>query len=30
VDNAASRAKAAEVARSVRGVTSVKNDLQLG
>ena len=29
VDNAASRAKAAEVARSVRGVTSVKNDLQL-
>lgn len=29
VDNADSRAKAAEVARKVEGVTSVKNDLQL-
>ena len=29
VDNADSRAKAAEIARSVQGVTSVKNDLQL-
>jgi osmotically-inducible protein OsmY len=29
VDNAASRAKAVEIARSVQGVTSVKNDLQL-
>jgi osmotically-inducible protein OsmY len=29
VDNAASRAKAAEIARAVQGVTEVKNDLQL-
>ena len=29
VDNAASRAKAVEIARSVQGVTAVKNDLQL-
>ena len=29
VDNAASRAKAAEIARAVQGVTAVKNDLQL-
>jgi osmotically-inducible protein OsmY len=29
VDNAASRDKAAEIARKVEGVTSVKNDLQL-
>jgi hyperosmotically inducible protein len=29
VDNAASQAKAAEIARSVQGVTSVKNDLRL-
>jgi osmotically-inducible protein OsmY len=29
VDNAASKAKAAEIARSVEGVTAVKNDLQL-
>ena len=29
VDNAESRAKAAEIARSVQGVTQVKNDLQL-
>jgi len=29
VDNAASQAKAAEIARKVEGVTSVKNDLQL-
>lgn len=29
VDNAASQAKAVEVARAVQGVTSVKNDLQL-
>ena len=29
VDNADSRAKAAEIARKVEGVTSVKNDLQL-
>ena len=29
VVNAASRAKAAEIARSVQGVTSVKNDLRL-
>jgi hyperosmotically inducible protein len=29
VDNAASRDKAAEIARSVQGVTTVKNDLQL-
>jgi len=29
VDNAASRTKAVEIARSVQGVTSVKNDLQL-
>jgi osmotically-inducible protein OsmY len=29
VDNAASKAKAAEIARSVEGVSAVKNDLQL-
>jgi osmotically-inducible protein OsmY len=29
VDNDASRAKAVEIARSVQGVTAVKNDLQL-
>lgn len=29
VDNAASQAKAVEIARSVQGVTSVKNDLRL-
>ena len=29
VDSAASQAKAVEVARSVQGVTSVKNDLRL-
>ena len=29
VDNAASRAKAVEIARAVQGVTEVKNDLQL-
>jgi osmotically-inducible protein OsmY len=29
VDSAASQAKAVEIARSVQGVTSVKNDLQL-
>ena len=29
VDNAASRTKAAEIARGVEGVTAVKNDLQL-
>ena len=29
VDNAESRAKAAEIARSIQGVKSVKNDLQL-
>ena len=29
VDNAASRTKAVEIARSVQGVTAVKNDLQL-
>jgi hyperosmotically inducible protein len=29
VDNAASQAKAVEIARSVKGVTSVKNDLRL-
>ena len=29
VDNAASRDKAAEIARGVQGVTAVKNDLQL-
>lgn len=29
VDNAASRDKAAEIARKVEGVSSVKNDLQL-
>ena len=29
VDNAASRAKAVEIARSVQGVTDVKNDLRL-
>jgi osmotically-inducible protein OsmY len=29
VDNAASRTKAAEIARSVEGVTEVKNDLRL-
>jgi osmotically-inducible protein OsmY len=29
VDNAASRTKAAEIARAVKGVTDVKNDLQL-
>lgn len=29
VDNAASQAKAVEIARSVSGVTSVKNDMRL-
>ena len=29
VDSAASQAKAVEIARSVKGVTSVKNDLRL-
>jgi osmotically-inducible protein OsmY len=29
VDNAASQAKAVEIARAVKGVTSVKNDLRL-
>jgi osmotically-inducible protein OsmY len=29
VDNAASKTKAAEIARAVQGVTEVKNDLQL-
>jgi len=29
VDNAASQAKAVEIARSVKGVTSVKNDMRL-
>ena len=29
VDNAASRTKAAEIARSVQGVKTVKNDLEL-
>lgn len=29
VDNAASQAKAVEVARSVKGVTDVKNDMRL-
>ena len=29
VDNAASQAKAVEIARKVEGVTSVKNDLRL-
>jgi osmotically-inducible protein OsmY len=29
VDNAASKTKAAEIARAVQGVTAVKNDLQL-
>ena len=29
VDNAASQAKAVEIAKSVKGVTSVKNDMRL-
>jgi len=29
VDNAASQTKAVEIARAVKGVTSVKNDMQL-
>lgn len=29
VDNAASQAKAVEIARSVKGVTAVKNDMRL-
>jgi hyperosmotically inducible protein len=29
VDNAASQAKAVEIARAVKGVTSVKNDMRL-
>ena len=29
MDNAASQAKAVEIARSVQGVTSVKNDMRL-